>query len=783
MYLRSFIAIGLVFAARSLFAQEGAEPVGKRPEHQPLRHELPDKFIAVDTSRVLGSPDPLPLEPVRVFPKLKFERPVEATHAGDGSGRIFVVEQKGIIRVFKNDESVSEAKTFLDLSEVTRRDGNEEGLLGFAFHPRYAENGKFYVYYSVTPRASIVSAFTVSKDDPDRADRESEEKLMHFPQPYENHNGGSMKFGPDGYLYLGLGDGGLRDDPHKNAQNLGRMLGKILRIDVDHRDEELPYAVPRDNPFVGHKLPNGTGATEKVARGEVWAYGFRNPWRLSFDRKTGELWTGDVGQDRFEEIDLVERGGNYGWSLREGRHNFEPESPAKPTGLIDPLVEYFHGEGQSVTGGIVYRGTKLAGYEGAYFYADYLSGAIWTLRLDDLKRVAANRQVARTELTPAAFGEDQDGEILICSFDGGLYRLRPREIDLQAVSEAFPKKLSETGLFASVPENVPAAGLVPYELNVPFWSDFAVKDRYVALPKEKSVKFEENEGWEFPVGTVFVKTFWLHRDRVNMADAVRMETRLLVNAPEGWVGYTYVYDEDQRDAVLIDAGITRTIPIKTDAGIVQQHYYFPSRTDCMTCHTKKEGFVLGPETPQMNRALSYHGKTENQIELWKRLEMFVEEPKKEAKKFAQYPDWGFGNLDRSGGAEDSSRRSDATMRHSLDDALRVPEGADIETLARAWLDVNCAMCHQPEGIAPGKRDFRFDTKLEKMNIVDIAPAQMRRRPEGTKLIAPGKPELSELLRRIQSDYPLQMPPVATNLVDPKGSAVIERWIRKLGESK
>ena len=789
MVLRYLLTICVVFTARSVFAQEGLPVAGEPAARVPAAHTLPEKFIAVDTSKVLGSPDPLPLEAARAYPKLKFERPTEVTHAGDGSNRNFVVEQHGVIRVFKNDEAEVEAKTFLDIREVTRRAGNEEGLLGLAFHPRYKENGKFYVYYSTTPRASIVSAFTVSKDDPDRADRASEEKLMQIPQPYENHNGGSIQFGNDGMLYIALGDGGLRDDPHKNAQNLGSLLGKILRIDVDNRDEGLPYGIPKDNPFVGLKLPKGAGATEPEARGEVWAYGFRNPWRIGFDRKTGELWTGDVGQDRFEEVDLVERGGNYGWSIREGRHNFEPESPAThsanpptpvtPIGLIDPLVEYFRGEGQSITGGNVYRGTKLAGYEGAYFYGDYLSGNIWTLRIDERKRLSANRQVARTELQIAAFGADQEGELLICSFDGGLYRLKPREIDLKAVAAAFPQRLSATGLFTSVPDNVPAQGLIPYELNIPFWSDFAVKDRYVALPKNGSVIFNEKEGWKFPVGTVFVKTFWLHRDRVNMADPVRLETRLLVHAPEGWVGYTYVYDDDQHDATLIDEGLTRAIAIKTAKGIEQQHYYFPSRTDCLTCHTKKEGFTLGPETPQINREMAYHGKTENQVDLWKRLGVFSEEPKKETKELANYPDWGFGNLDRSA---ETPEKHGADEKQSVADAVRVPDDAKIETLARAWLDVNCAMCHQPDGIAPGKRDLRFDTPAEKMNLIDVAPAQMRRRPAETKLIAPGKPDHSELFRRITSDYPLQMPPLATNLVDPKGSEVLRRWIEQLGKS-
>ncbi len=402
-------------------------------------HQIPKTFTPVDTSRVLGSPAPLPLEPVKAFPALKFDRPVELTHANDGTDRVFVVEQRGVIHVFPNRQDADTADDFLDIREVVLREGNEEGLLGLAFHPSFKQNGEFFVYYSTRPRSSVISRFKVSKSNPNRADRQSEEKLLQIDQPYENHNGGSLRFGPDGYLYIGLGDGGLRDDPHNHGQNLATLLGSILRIDVDRRDAGLPYAVPKDNPFVGRS----------DARGEIWAYGFRNVWRLAFDPKTGQLWAGDVGQDRFEEINLIKRGGNYGWNIREGMHDFQPPTAARPQSLIDPVVEYSRGEGQSVTGGLVYRGPTLTNYDGAYFYGDYLSGNVWALRFEQGK-LLENRQVARTDLEIAAFGEDQHYEMYLCAFDGFIYRLRKRDIDGEAVAKAFPRKLSETGLFASV---------------------------------------------------------------------------------------------------------------------------------------------------------------------------------------------------------------------------------------------------------------------------------------------------------------------------------------------
>ncbi|MBA4019406.1 MAG: hypothetical protein C0483_19750 [Pirellula sp.] len=721
---------------------------------EPGSRGLPKTFVPVDTARLQGSPNPLPLKAQRVFEKLEFKRPVELTFAPDGSDRIFVVEQQGTIRVFKNDPAAQQAEIFLDLRDVTLREGNEEGLLGLAFHPKFKTNGKFYVYYSTKPRSSVIAEFQVS-NDPNKADRNSERRLLVIKQPYENHNGGSIQFGPDGFLYIGMGDGGLRDDPHENAQNLGSLLGKILRIDVDHQHGGLPYSVPKDNPFVD----------QKDVCGEIWSYGHRNIWRLGFDRKTGDLWVGEVGQDRFEEVNLIERGGNYGWNIREGLHDFQPSSPAKDNHLIDPLAEYFHGEGQSVTGGFVYRNPRLPDYDGLYFCADYLSGNVWTLKLDASRRVAERRQVARTELQIAAFGRDQHDEMYLCAFDGGIYRLQKREIDATAIRRDFPKTLTDTGLFTSVEKNEPAPGLIPYELNIPFWSDYAEKDRYLALPKAGEVEFKENEAWTFPVGTVLVKTFWMHQDRTTMKDARRLETRLLVLSNEGWNGYTYVYDDDEKEARLIDDSVVKSLEIKTLSGPLSQTYYFPSRTDCLTCHTKQHGFVLGLETAQLNRVEKYDGESENQLTLFNNLGIFKKPIRSAPDELDRFPDWGYGNFNRDG--EDSSRGPN-----------KEPHG-DVATLARAWLDVNCSMCHLPDGIAPMKRDFRFETPLEKMNAIDQPIGQKRRRLDHARIVAPGDPLNSELLARVGLRGPYQMPPLATHYVDPHAYEILRRWISNL----
>ena len=757
-------SVALIIALASLLSLRGS------PTEQPSELAaggLPSRFVAFDTSRLLGSPDPLPLEAVRVFPHLKFDKPVELTYAGDGSGRLFVIEKFGLIRVFANDQATADAPAFLDLRDVVYSEPYEAGLLGLAFHPKFAENGKFYVSYVTKPLASVVSCFRVSADDPNKADRASEERILAIPQPFDDHNGGSIQFGLDGMLYLGLGDGGKRDDPSGNGQNLGALLGKILRIDVDRRDATLAYGVPPDNPFVG----------KAGARGEIWSYGHRNIWRLGFDRKTGDLWAGDVGQDRYEEVNLIERGGNYGWNLREGAHDLYPDTPGKDPDLIDPIAEYYHGEGQSVTGGTVYRGAELIGYDGAYFYGDWASGNIWTIRLDERKRVREKRLVARTDLSIVAFGTDAAGEMYLCALEGGIYRLRPRLGDLAAEAAAFPKRLSDTGLFTSVALNKPAPGVLPYELNVPFWSDFAVKDRYVALPRGASVTFESEGQWKFPVGTVFVKTFWMHRDRAAWRDLYRVETRLLVHAPDRWQGYTYAYADGEDEAYLVaDAGARRKLAIKAEDGDdEEQAYHLPSRADCRACHTKEAGFVLGLNARQMHRDLAYRGATEPQFALWDRLGMFTE--RLGVEQGTPFPEWGFGNLDRSGAAHPHESAADAAVSNS---APRAPKG-ELAAQARAWLDVNCAMCHRPQGIGPDRRDLRYQTETAKTNFVNQPPSEKRRRIKGTALIKPGEPERSELITRMTSRGERQMPPLGTHLIDPRGTEVVRRWIKEMQE--
>lgn len=370
----------------------------------------------------------LPLKVVKAFPNLKWDgweptdergrlqefRPIVVTHAGDGSERLFVANQYGDVYTFTNKPDVTGSIQFLDIRDrvIYNPRQNEEGLLGFAFHPKHKDNGEFFVYYTSEkePHTSIISRFKVKKDDPNRGDPDSEQQIMTIKQPYWNHNGGTIAFGPDGFLYIGLGDGGSANDPQENAQNLGTLLGSILRIDVDNADGDNAYAIPDDNPFVN----------KQDARPEIYAYGLRNVWRLSFDRETGQLWCGDVGQNLWEEINIIEKGGNYGWDLREATHAFGPRKVDADKDLIDPIWEYDHQVGKSITGGVVYRGKRIDSnakspapiLSGRYVYADYVTGKLWALEYDaENPDAVSNMSIPSEKLAVITFGEDEQGEV------------------------------------------------------------------------------------------------------------------------------------------------------------------------------------------------------------------------------------------------------------------------------------------------------------------------------------------------------------------------------------
>ncbi len=368
------------------------------------------------------------------FPNLSFNRPVDLQNAGDGSDRIFVVEQRGVIRVFENNSNTASATTFLDIRGRVDDADNEQGLLGLAFHPDYETNGYFYVNYIFDPGPGLdrtrISRFKVSDSNPNIAEPDSEFVLLEFNQDFGNHNGGAIAFGPnDGHLYIAVGDGGSGGDPLNRAQDRRQLLGSILRIDVDNQDPDMNYAIPPGNPYAG----NTDGFRE-----EIFAYGMRNPWRISFDAETGQLWAGDVGQGAREEVDIIENGKNYGWRIMEGSNCFNPPSGCQVAGLELPVWEYGRSLGNSITGGYVYRGPGVPELQGQYIYGDFGSGRIWALDVSDINS-PANSELLNTSLNIASFGIDEQSELYICAFNGNIYRFKPTTTGIPGEADAIPE--------------------------------------------------------------------------------------------------------------------------------------------------------------------------------------------------------------------------------------------------------------------------------------------------------------------------------------------------------
>lgn len=681
------------------------------------------------------------LEPA--FSNLEIHAPVSLVQAprsaGQASGRWFLADQYGeVVSFFADaDGRVRDVvRTSLRERVSVRKDAlDERGLLGLALHPKFPRDPRVFVTYTANDGGLVsrVSSF-VAKDG--ALELDSERILLSVPQPYNNHNGGGIAFGPDGYLYTSLGDGGKRADPHGHGQNLQSLLGKMLRLDVDGGGLEPnantvrpAYTLPRDNPFV-----NGGGLPE------IFAYGLRNTWRFSFDRETGKLWAGDVGQDAWEEIHIIEKGGNYGWNTVEGRVCFPPEvSNCDQTGFVTPVHVYAHPAGEegarSVTGGFVYRGSALSHLVGGYVYADFVTGEIWKLAPEG--QSYDNQLLLNSGLNISGFAEDQAGELYVLDWAGA------RVLRIAAGGEGpdhFPKRLSETGCF-DVTKRTVVAEATAYDVAVPFWSDGANKSRFLVLPRGQHLELDPANTAQgdltLPIGGMAIKQFEL--------DDKPLETRFYVRHADGeYSGYTYAWRADGTDADLVES--TRR---ETRGG---QEWIFPGPEACNQCHTASAGRTLGLTLPQLwssardNRALGDLLSHDAKVALG-----------------ALPPP--LAAMAALGERRDGPRSGER-------------DAADVDVWARAYLDVNCSGCHRPDGPGRVGLDLRFGTALEATGLceeAELGPLET----SGNRRLAPGSAADSVVYRRLARRDHEAMPPLGSSVVDQQGAALVERWIGSL----
>ncbi len=726
------------------------------------------------TSRVVGSPDPPhPYRIERAFPKLTFRNPLLLARPPVGD-RLFVGEQFGKIFSFRDDPNTVKADLFIDLKQgIPGWDPKDksrifDALYGLAFHPRFAENRYCYICYTVQgskgeqlPDGTRVSRFKVSDTDPPRCDPASEKILITWLGG--GHNGGDLHFGNDGYLYISTGDGSNPNPPDKldTGQDLSDLLSSILRIDVDRQDPGKAYAVPPDNPFL----------KTAGARPEIWAYGFRNPWRMSFDRPTGDLWVGDVGWERWEMIYRVKRGGNYGWSVMEGRQPVRPESRRGPTPILPPTLDFPHTEAASITGGYVYRGKRLKELVGTYVCGDWVTRKLWGTRFDGDK-IVSHRELAAGAQRIVAFGEDRHGELYFLNYDevGTIHRLAPNPA-VKAHRPDFPRKLSETGLFASVKDQTPAPGVLPFSVNAAQWADHAAAERFVAVPGDGVVRMYDEpvpipggffSGQAFlPKDGVLARTISLEMERGNPKSRRRLETQILHFDGESWRGYSYQWNDAQTDATLVPAaGLDRTLTVvdaKAPGGKRRQTWHFPSRTECLTCHNPWAGYALAFTLPQLNREHDYGGVSDNQLRALKHIGLLT-----------------FLHRDEESGKE-TTRTSPPAVR--LTDPYAA--GGDLDRRARSYLHVNCAHCHQFGAGGTADIELRYDHALDQTKTLEVRPVQGTFGIAGAQILAPGDPYRSVLFYRMAKLGPGRMPHIGSEVVDERGLKLIHDWIRRL----
>ena len=666
------------------------------------------------------------IDVVDAFPNLpNIGSPTKALVEPVPNPRWFVLRKSGQLVVFDPDNATS-VSTFLDLSGVVRTN-SEGGLLGMAFHPAYPTVPEVFLYYTIdgpVSMRSVISRFILD-DVLSPGAGTVEQFVIVVDQFADNHNGGDIAFGADDLLYIGLGDGGGGGDPRETGQDTTNLLGSMLRIDV--LDTGAGYNIPGGNRFAGNAK---CGPTENNANDcpEIYAWGLRNPWRWSFDPPTGDLWLGDVGQGNWEEVDLILPGRNYGWDCREGAHDFETSGCTGP--FEEPVAEYSHADGNvSITGGFVYRGSAIAGLQGRYVFADFASGRIWALEADGQ---GGFEELVSSGIGISSFAADQDGELYITDYFGGRIR---QLVQTSAGADLVPELLSDSGCVDPADITQPYAGLVPYDINAPFWSDGADKERFIGIPNSTAISINARDDWEFPPGTVLVKNF--------RRSGRLIETRHLMRHPDGvWAGYTYEWNAAQTEATRVRNGKTENID--------GEDWIFPDEAECLRCHTAVAGFALGPETSQMNRDFTYPqtGRTHNQLETFDVISMFA-----------------------------SPLQGDPAALPSMPDPYDI--GALPPQRARAYLHSNCANCHQPGGPTPVNLDLRYTTSLANMNACDVVPTADDLGLDMARIIAPGDASRSVLVQRMRLRDANGMPPLGSTIDDVEGWLIVTAWINSL----
>jgi uncharacterized repeat protein (TIGR03806 family) len=648
----------------------------------------------------------------------------------------------------RDDPAVEEADFLIDIPQL---------VYGLTFHPQYKTNGYVYVFgngrgFFGRSWANRITRYTIARTAPFACDSDSAEVILEWKS--SGHDGGDLEFGLDGMLYIAAGDGSSGSDGNNTGQDLGDLCASVLRIDVDQSDSGKQYSVPKDNPF--WYLPG--------ARPEVWAYGLRNPWRLTVDRKTGHVWVGVNGQDLWEQAQLVRAGENYGWPLTEGSHAFQLDRELGPTPIVKATVDHPHSEARSLTGGVVYHGEKNQLLTDAYVYGDYSTGEMWGVRHDG-ERVTWHEKIASTTLQITGFALDHQGELLVVDHGGGLYRLEatpPAEAE-----RTFPRRLTDTGLFTSVKDHQAQPALIPYSVNASRWSDGATKERYIALPGTSRIQLSRRRGWKFPEGSVLVQTFFLELEKGNPRSRRRVETRLLTRQDGEWAGYSYRWNEAQDDATLVEApGAEHVFEIEDPSasqGKRQQTWRFPSRTECMGCHSRAVEYVLGLTSLQMDKDHDYGTVTDNQLRTLKHI----------------------GALSASS-SRSRSRRGRGSGRSSA--TLVNPYGSDgnLDSRARSYLHANCYHCHVHDGGGNARFQLEFGgggrSRRWRGRGSRLVGAQAQHGDFGlddARLVAAGHPERSVLYFRMAKLGRGRMPYSGASLPDPAGLDLVYRWIEEM----